>query len=144
MDTPEQVAKLVENGLKEKDARLLRYLDIDEMHIEPDRATLALTVTRDMLNSGNVCQGGILYTLADQAMAYACLSDNQAGLTLSGDMVYNAAAHEGDRITANARVTTKGGRIFTCDSEVHNQDGVLLAQFRGIWYRMREVVISVQ
>ena len=135
-------AKDVGQWLIERDKALLERIACTLEHIELGEASLKMTVTQDMLNSGQACQGGILFTLADQACAYACLSTNQVGATLSADIVYNQPALLGDTLTANAKVVASKNRTATCDVEIINQKGDGIALFRAVWYRKKQVIIE--
>ena len=137
--TPQQIAK----SLQQRDAKLFAFLGMTLEDIDENTATISMRVTDDMANSGNVCQGGFTFLLADQAFAYACMSTNQVGMTLSADIIYHAPAPVGDVLTAVATVLVEGGRIVTSDAVVTNQDGKTIAHFRGINYRFREQVIDV-
>lgn len=134
-------AKDVGEWLVERDARLLEHIGCSLKHIALDEAVLQLTVTEKMLNSGESCQGGILFSLADQACAYACLANNQVGTTLSADIVYTNPALLGDTITATAKVVVSKNRTATCDVPLTNQKGETIALFRGLWYRKNQTII---
>jgi len=57
-----------------------------------------------MLNTGRVCHGGFIFFLADNAFAYACLSSNRLGATLSAHIMYTQGAKLGERLTATAQM----------------------------------------
>lgn len=136
--TPEDVGK----WLVEKDRELLERLGCELKHMALGEARLELTVKQNMLNSGQACQGGIIFSLADQACAYACLSNNQVGATLSADIVYTHPAFLGDTLTANASIVVSKNRTATCDVPITNQKGETIALFRAVWYRKNQAIIE--
>ena len=138
------LAKQVGASLQKLDKTMFDFLGFELVDITPGRAVISMLVRPEYANSGNVCQGGFIFALADQAFAYACMSGNKVGMTLSAEIIYSAPAHIGDTLTATATVTVDGGRTATCDANVHNQDQRLIAQFRGINYRNHKQIIALE
>jgi acyl-CoA thioesterase len=135
------LAQQVGGALVDIDQQLMALLGIELARIEPGLAICTMVVRADMVNSHGYCQGGLLFSLADHAFAYACMSGNQAGVTLSASVIFSRPARTGDQLRAEARVTSDGGRTATCLVEVLNQDGELLAQFQGVNYRVNRPVL---
>jgi acyl-CoA thioesterase len=121
--------------------RASRALGIDVVAIGPGFAHLAFTVREDMLNGHAVCHGGLLFTLADSAFAFACNSRNAATLALQGSITFAAPARLGERIEAIARERTLGGRTGAYDVDVSGPQGTI-ALFRGVSYRVSGTVIG--
>ena len=84
----DSIAKKVAQRLAELDGKLLDLLGIKIVHVEPNRCVSKLVVRDDLANSGGVAQGGIVFALADQALAYACMSCNTIGMTLSANITF--------------------------------------------------------
>ncbi len=137
-----RTARAIGQHLAKTDHKFLDLLGITVDTVTPGRAVCSLTVRDDMLNSGRFCHGGFIFFLADNAFAYACLSSNQAMVTLSSHIAFTHAAKLGDRLTATARVITQSGRTGTGDVEVVNQDGAVVARFQGVSYRRKETVLK--
>lgn len=137
------MATVVEVGawVAEKDAALLKRLACEIVSFEEAKCIIRMIVEPNMANSNNVCQGGFIFSLADQACANACMSLNNAGATLSADITFTNPAFIGDVLTATAVMTIDKGRVAMCDVDVINQDDVPIAQFRGITYRINKRVI---
>lgn len=109
-----------------------RFLGVRLESIAPGRATLSMTVTAPMLNALKLCHGGFTFKLADDAFAYACNSHNRVAVGVSCTISYPAAARLGDRLTATAEERHRKGRGGTYDVTVTNQDGEVVALFRGL------------
>lgn len=124
------LAERVAAAIGERDA-VSRFLGIALDQVAPGFARLSMTVTADMLNGVGTCHGGLSYTLADTAFAYACNSHNRVAVALSCSVTYPAAARLGDRLTAECREIHAQGRNGTYDCTVTNQDGEVVALFRG-------------
>lgn len=104
----------------------MELLDIDE-----GSAVLALTVQSHHVNGHNICHGGVTFSLADSAFAFACNSRNQASVAQHNTISYVAPARLGDRLTAMAKEISLTGRSGITDVRVVNQDGQTIAEFRG-------------
>jgi len=108
-----------------------RGLGMAVVAIGPGRATLRMTVRADMCNGHHVCHGGMIFSLADSAFAFACNSHNK--ITVAGNcaVTFIAPAREGDLLIAEAVERHRGGRSGVCDVTVSDAHGTLIAIFRG-------------
>jgi acyl-CoA thioesterase len=121
--------------------RAAQALGITVDAIAPGAATCRMTVRPDMLNGHATCHGGLIFTLADTAFAYACNAGNRATVALNAQVTFVAPAREGDVLTASAREQSRGGRTGVYDVEVHRA-GTLLALFRGQGYEIRGAIVA--
>ena len=94
-------------------------------------AVLGLTVAAHHCNGHGICHGGVTFALADSAFAFACNSRNQNTVAQSNAITYTAPGRLGDRLTARAREVSLTGRSGIYDVTVTNQDGTVIAEFRG-------------
>jgi len=99
--------------------------------VAPGKATLAMPVRPDMCNGHRICHGGMIFTLADTAFAYACNSHNRVTVASNCSVTFVAPAKAGDNLTAVAEERHRGGRSGVCDVTVTDQAGKLIAVFRG-------------
>lgn len=102
--------------------------------IEEAFARISMTVRHDMLNGLAVCHGGMIFALADTAFAYACNSRNRKTLAMQCSINFIASAVEGDLLIAEAREVSLKGRTGLYDINVTNQNGTVIAHFRGTSY----------
>jgi len=100
--------------------------------VGPGTATLSMVVRKDQLNGHGSCHGGAIFTLADSAFAFACNSHNKVTVAQHCSVTFLAPGREGDRLTAVAREVTIAGRSGVYDVSVARQDGVTIAEFRGL------------
>lgn len=94
-------------------------------------ATLTMIVRPDMVNGHKLCHGGFIFTLADSAFAFACNSYNLRTVAASAEVSFLKPAFEGESLTAHAQERWREGRNGIYDIAVTNQDGVVVAEFRG-------------
>ena len=112
------------------------------VHVEPGFSELTMTVRADMLNGHAICHGGLIFTLADSAFAFACNSYNLSTVASGCAIEFIAPAREGDVLTARARERQLAGRTGIYDVEVANGRGEVVALFRGKSYRIKGHVIE--
>ena len=67
-------------------------LGIEIVSVGPGRCTTRMRVRDDMLNGHGLCHGGIIFTLADTAFAWACNSRNVKTLAQSATIAFLAPA----------------------------------------------------
>lgn len=100
--------------------------------VAPGMATLSMVVRKEHLNGHGSCHGGAIFTLADSAFAFACNSHNKVTVAQHCSVTFLAPGREGDRLTATAREVTLAGRSGIYDVTVSREDGVAIAEFRGL------------
>ncbi|MEJ6393577.1 hydroxyphenylacetyl-CoA thioesterase PaaI [Gymnodinialimonas sp. 2305UL16-5] len=99
--------------------------------IDEGSATLALRIREDHCNGHGIGHGGVTFLLADSAFAFACNSRNQATVAQHNSITYLAPVRLGDTLTATAREVALSGRSGITDVTITNQDGKVIAEFRG-------------
>jgi acyl-CoA thioesterase len=99
--------------------------------IAPGAATLSMMVTETMVNGHGLCHGGYIFTLADSALAFASNSYNQSAVAQHCQITFLAPGRLGDRLTAVSMERHRSGRNGIYDVTVRNQDGIVVAEFRG-------------
>ncbi len=106
-------------------------LGIETLESGDGHCKCELTVAQRHLNRQGAGHGGILFTLADSAMAIAANSGSAIAVASQASINYLAAAKLGDRLVATASHGGGLGKSRIFDVTVVNQDGELLALFRG-------------
>ena len=99
--------------------------------VAPGEAVLSMVVRPDMVNGHGIVHGGLVFTLADSAFAFACNSHDQKAVSASATVAFLAPAKEGERLTATARERHRAGRSGLCDVTVTGGNGAVIAEFRG-------------
>lgn len=97
----------------------------------PGSVVASLEVTDDLANGFGVCHGGIVFTLADTAFAFACNAYNDETLSVSASIEWLKPSRAGDMLTATASEDAKSGRHGYYTVRVRNQDEELVAIFHG-------------
>jgi acyl-CoA thioesterase len=111
--------------------RASQMLGMRIVTVAPGAAILAMTVREDMVNGHRICHGGVIFTLADSAFAFACNSYGDNTVAASATIDFLAPGREGDELTATATETWRSGRSGLYEIVVTNQSGERVAIFRG-------------
>jgi len=135
-------AKQIVDHMMKHDA-FSRWLGIEVVKVEPGAVELKMKVRSEMINGFGVAHGGVTFSLADSALAFASAGHGRISLALDVSISYPAAVYEGDILTANATQLHLGNTIGNYHITVTNQKQVLVATFQGTVYRTkREFEIS--
>ena len=138
---PQALAEAVGAAMWSRD-RTAQALGMRIEHVGPGRATVSMTVRGDMVNSHHICHGGLIFTLADTAFAYACNAYNRNTVASGCSIDFVATGREGDTLQAEAVERTLAGRTGVYDVAVRDSAGITIALFRGKSYRISGEVIA--
>ena len=119
-----------------------KALGMEMTAIAPGTATITMKVRPDMVNGHHICHGGLIFTLADSAFAYACNSYNLNTVASACSIDFLAPAREGDVLEATAVERSTSGRTGVYDIEVKVLGANTVALFRGKSYRIKGEVIA--
>ncbi len=108
-----------------------RGLGMEIVSVAPGQATLAMTVTERMVNGHGLCHGGLIFTLADSAFAFACNTHNERAVAQHCSVTFVNPAQLGDRLVARAVERQRAGRSGIYDITVTRDEGFVIAEFRG-------------
>ncbi|MBO4331717.1 MAG: hotdog fold thioesterase [Paludibacteraceae bacterium] len=101
-------------------------------------ARAELTVAEQHLNAAGVCQGGVLYTLADLSFAGVANCHGILSLGISNTITFIKSAQLGDHLVAECVETVNHYKLPYCDIKVKNQKGEILATCTGLAYRLKK------
>ena len=106
-------------------------LGIRIVEVRPGYARASMVVRPDMVNGHRICHGGMVFTLADSAFAFACNSYNENTVAAAASIDFLAPAHQEDELTAVATEVWRSRRNGIYEVTVTNQDNARIALFRG-------------
>jgi acyl-CoA thioesterase len=135
--TPQQVA----DAMHARD-HAAHALDINIVSVNLGGATVSMVVRQDMVNGHNICHGGYMALVCDTAFAYACNSYNFNTVASGFSIEILAPATLGDTLIAVATEQAQRGRQGVYDIKLTNQNGDIIALFRGKSARIAGEVIS--
>ena len=130
---PQALAERVVRGMLTRDA-FSEWLGIEALEIAPRTSKLRMTVRKEMVNGFGVAHGGIVFSLADSALAFACNTHGTVTVAVDNAIQYPAPIHVGDVLTATSEEMTTTGRLAFHRIVVRNQNDVVVAVFKGTVY----------
>jgi len=134
MDQPAETARRTADAMARADTAA-REAGIRLVSVEPGGAVVALTVAERHLNGHAICHGGIVFLLADAALAYASNSHGLSAVASGADISFLRPAALGDELVASAVERARSGRSGLYDVTVRAGD-LVVAELRG---RTRQV-----
>ncbi len=138
---PNALAQATAQAMWERD-HTAQALGMRIAQIGAGRAVLTMLVRRDMVNGHHICHGGMIFTLADTAFAYACNSYNLNTVASACHIDFLAPAREGELLEAEAIERSAAGRTGVYDVSVRTAEGRQIALFRGKSARISGQVIE--
>lgn len=138
---PQALAEAVADAMWSRD-RAAQALGMRIEAVGPGRATLSMPVRSDMVNGHHICHGGLIFSLADTAFAYACNAYNRNTVASGCNIDFVAPGREGDTLQAEAVERALSGRTGVYDITVRDSAGKTIALFRGKSYRISGEVIA--
>ena len=136
MDKQSLAKKVVSNMMA--DDAFSQWLGIDVVNIKPGYAKLEMTIREDMVNGFNVSHGGIAFSLADSALAFASNSYGRIAVAMENNISFMKKVVPGDTLSAETEELSIGRRIGVYNISITNQDDEQIGLFRGTVFRTQE------
>lgn len=132
--TPDETARRSAEAMWHDD-RASRALGMELLEVGPGRAALSMRVRDDMVNGHRIGHGGLTFTLADSAFAFACNSYGRRTVAAAAEIRFLAPTRLGDLLVARATERARDGRDGVYEVTV-SVDDTPVAHFVG---RSREI-----
>jgi len=129
-------AEAVVAGMMARDA-FSQWLGIDVLRVAPGEAQLRMTVRPEMVNGFGVAHGGITFSFADSALAFASNSHGRVAMSIDTQIAHARAVQVGDVLVAEAVEESRTERLGFYRVRV-TRDDEPVALFRGTVYRTRD------
>jgi len=118
-----------------------QWLGIEVLEIREGYSRIRMTVRPEMVNGFGIVHGGIAFSLADSAFAFACNNRNNLSVALDTSINFIKPVHIDDVLTAEARELHNGKSTGLYDINITNQREHLIARFKGLCYRTDKPLI---
>jgi acyl-CoA thioesterase len=126
----DELARATAAAMFEADA-CSRALGLELLEVRAGYARMQMQVRADFLNGHHICHGGLIFTLADSAFAFACNSHNINTVASGCSIEFLLPVHGGETLTAEAVEQSLTGRTGIYDIRVTNRANETVAMFRG-------------
>ncbi len=131
---PQEQAQSIVDQMYKQDF-FSQWLGIQRLEDSAGKSVLRMTIRKEMLNGFGIAHGGITYSLADSALAFASNSRGRHAVSIETSISHIESLREGDIITASAEEESLGNRIAIYRIIVKNQNDQTVALFKGTVYR---------
>lgn len=134
VEDTQQIAERVVARMMERDA-FSHWLGLEVLAVAPNAATVRMTVRPEMVNGFGVCHGGIAFSLADSALAFASNTHGRVTVSIENSIRYPAPIMPGDVLTATAVQESEARRLAFFLVTVRKSNGDVVGLFSGTVYR---------
>ncbi len=129
--TPNELAQAVGESMFASDVASRETMGMALLECKSGYASMSMQVRELHLNGHKICHGGFIFTLADSTFAFACNSHNRVAVAAGCSIEFLKPGKLGDVLTCEGVEQTLSGRHGIYDMKVSNQDGEVIAMFRG-------------
>jgi len=119
--------------------QMSQWLGISVLNYTPGSVSVQMTVRDEMCNGFGVTHGGITYSLADSALAFSANSHGIRSMSIETSISHQKMVKSGDVLTVKSKELSLSRKIGVYEMEVHNQEGELVAHFKGTVYRSSKI-----
>jgi acyl-CoA thioesterase len=134
MPTPQQVVEhMMHHDL------FSQWLGIEVLKIEEGYSKIKMLIRPEMVNGFGIAHGGVAFSLADSAFAFACNNRNNLSVALDTAINFTKAVNVGDTLVAEAKEIHNGRSTGLYLITITNQHNELVAHFKGNCFRTGKV-----
>ena len=112
-----------------------QWLGIKIVEVSKGNCQLQMPVRSEMLNGFQIAHGGIAYSLADSALAFASNSHGRKSLSVETSISHTVSVKEGNVLTAATEELSLSDKMGVYLITIINQDNQKVAYFKGTVYR---------
>jgi acyl-CoA thioesterase len=134
-------AQQVVNHMMEHDL-FSQWLGIEVLNIKEGYSKIVMTVRKEMINGFGIVHGGIAFSLADSAFAFACNNRNNLSVALDTSINFTKPVHVDDVLTAEAKELHNGRSTGLYHITITNQRDHIVALFKGTCFRTNKTLIT--
>jgi len=135
--SPQQVvAHMMEHDL------FSQWLGIQVIEVQEGYSKIQMTVRKEMVNGFGITHGGIAFSLADSAFAFACNNRNNLSVALDTSINFTKPVHIDDVLIAEAKELHNGKSTGLYHITITNQNNHIVALFKGTCFRTNKKLVE--
>jgi len=131
----EVVAKMMRDDL------FSQWMGIEVLEVREGYSKIKMTLRDEMINGFGIIHGGLAFSLADSAFAFACNNRNNLSVALDTSINFTKATKPGDELTAEAKEIHNGRSTGLYHITIINQLGEQVAHFKGTCFRTGKTLV---
>lgn len=118
-----------------------QWMQVEVLEIKEGYSKIKMTIRKEMVNGFGIVHGGLPFSLADSAFAFACNNRNNLSVALDVTITFTKAVNVGDELTAEAKEVHNGRSTGVYLITVTNQKNEQVALFKGTCFRTGKTLI---
>lgn len=118
-----------------------QWMGVEVLEIKEGYSKIRMAIRKEMANGFGIVHGGLPFSLADSAFAFACNNRNNLSVALDVTITFTKSVHVGDILTAEAKEVHNGRSTGVYLITVTNQKNETVALFKGTCFRTGKALI---
>lgn len=118
-----------------------QWLGIEVLEIKEGYSRIRMSVRKEMVNGFGIAHGGIAFSFADSAFAFACNNRNNLSVALDTSINFTKQVKTGDVLTAEAKELHNGKSTGLYHIVVTNEMNETVAIFKGTCFRTGKALL---
>lgn len=112
-----------------------QWLGIERVEEQEGACILRMIIREEMTNGFKIAHGGVIFSFADSALAFACNSLGRQAVSIETSISNMVSVQIGDVLTAKARQLSVSHKVGVYQVDIFNQEDRMVASFKGTVYR---------
>jgi acyl-CoA thioesterase len=138
--TQDQQATAVVDKMMQDDL-FSQWLGITVLVVKEGYSRIKMTIRKEMVNGFGIVHGGVPFSFADSAFAFACNNRNNLSVALDVTISFTKAVNVGDELIAEATEVHNGRSTGVYLITITNQEGKQVALFKGTCFRTGKTLL---
>ena len=130
----DQLANKVVEKMMQNDS-FSKWMGLEVIDVKEGYSKVRMTIRKEMLNGFGIVHGGLAFSLADSAFAFACNNRNNISVALDVTITFTKAVNVDDVLTAEAKEIHNGRSTGVYLITIANQKNEQVAFFKGTCFR---------
>jgi len=118
-----------------------QWMGVEVLDIKEGYSKIKMLIRKEMVNGFGIVHGGLPFSLADSAFAFACNNRNNLSVALDVTITFTKAVNIGDVLTAEAKEVHNGRSTGVYLITVTNQKNEQVALFKGTCFRTGKTLV---
>ena len=118
-----------------------QWMGLEVLEVREGYSKVRMTIREEMVNGFGIVHGGLAFSLADSAFAFACNNRNNISVALDVTITFTKAVNIGDVLTAEAKENHNGRSIGVYLVSIFNQNDEQVGLFKGTCFRTGKKLI---
>ena len=119
-----------------------QWMGVQILDVKEGYSKIQITLRKEMLNGFGIAHGGIAFSLADSAFAFACNNRNNLSVALDVTITFTKAVHIADTLTAEAKEIHNGRSTGVYLITITNQKNEPVGLFKGTCFRTGKLLVK--